>query len=441
MRFALSHGTDVNARNNNKQTALVFALNQARALSRSGGPLVTIEAVRFLIESGADLEVPDSLGATAVHHAAQIADRSFLELILDCGAKPRHVTKSGYSVVTHACYQPSGPEKWALVRQLCEVGASLDLASEYSESPLSVCLHFGDFDTLRLLIELGADTGSLNWTALHRAVALEGFSEIKSMRPTATEINTVNRRFEQSPWLLAFVRGNLEVIRWLADRGADLAQTGRCGESLLHIAARFGHLDAVNWLLVFGADPNAIHQFGGAPLQEAAEWDHVHCAIALLKQGASSSSSNHFQSQAIHAAKSVPMLQALVESGGSDVNAVDGCGEWALKHAAEANDEKRIQWLLAHGAQVDLTSTGEAALHTAVRHDSREAVEMLLSAGANPNQQDVDGWTPLFSAQSREVILALRKVGADPKITDQAGGAPEGWLEDPILLNALREKL
>jgi ankyrin repeat protein len=135
------------------------------------------------------------------------------------------------------------------------------------------------------------------------------------------------------------------------------------------------------------------------------------------------------------------MIRTLVGLGGADLNAVDGCGEWPLKLAAEHNDTRRIDWLLGHGAQVDRTSTGETALHTAVRNDSRESMELLLAAGANPNQQDVDGWTPLFCAQSREAIRALREAGADPTITDQTSYGPEKWLKDPILLKAIREKL
>ena len=135
------------------------------------------------------------------------------------------------------------------------------------------------------------------------------------------------------------------------------------------------------------------------------------------------------------------MLQALVERGGADVNAVDGCGDWPLKRAAEANDIKRLEWLLKHGAEVDRTFTGETALHSAVRGDSREAVDLLLAAGANPNQQDVDGWTPMFSALSREVIYTLRRAGADLRIIDQGGYGAEKWLKDPILIRALKEEL
>ena len=115
-------------------------------------------------------------------------------------------------------------------------------------------------------------------------------------------------------------------------------------------------------------------------------------------------------------------------------------GDWPLKSAAETNDVDRISWLLERGAEVDLTSTGETALHAAVRSDAREAVSLLLDKGANPNAQDGDGWTPLFGAQSSEAIQALLNADADPKLADQADWGPERWLKDPILLSALEKK-
>jgi cytohesin len=439
--FALAHGTEVNARNGSDQTALVFAFEQAKAYARRRGPIITIDAARVLLNSGADLEAGDGLGSTAIHHAVAIADRSFLDLLLEHGGDARHFGRSNYSVLTHACYQPPSPGKDAIVRKLHEAGASLDAASDYGEFPLGVCLYFGDLGTMRVLLELGANPGPLNWTPLYHAVAMGSVADLERIAPTPAEINAPNDRYHLSPWLLAFKRGDLGIIRWLAERGADLTATGRCGESLMHLAARFGHVDALHWLNELGADPNPLNEFGKSPLHEASEWNHVGAASALISFGANAKQQGRVGEQPIHAAQSLEMIQTLVELGGADVNVLDGCGEWPLKLAAEQNDVERIEWLLNHGAEVDLTSTGETALHAAVRHDSRESIALLLRAGANPNQQDVDGWTPLFSAQSMEAITELRKAGADPKITDQAAGGPEKWLKDPILLKALRGTL
>jgi ankyrin repeat protein len=439
--FALRTGTDVNSANSAGQTALIFALERAKAFSRRCNPKVTLEVVEALLDAGANLEAKDSLGTTAIHHAVGIPDPRFLGLLLERGANARHVTKSGYSVLVHACFQPASLEKREIVERLHEKGADLNATSVHKEFPLGVCLLFGDFDILRWLIEVGADSGPLNWSELHHAVALKNLADIERLSPSAKDINTKNAHFELSPWQLAFIRGEVGIIRYLAGRGAELTQVGRCGASLLHLAAKFGHEGAICWLLDLDAQTNIRSDFGDRPLHQAAEHNRVASARTLLKRGADASPQNDVQSQPIHAAWSLEMVRLLVESGGAEVNVVDGCGEWPLKSAAEDNDVERIAWLLNHEAEVDFTSTGETALHSAVRSDSREAVNALLNAGANPNAQDVDGWSPLFGASSREVIQVLRRAGADPRITDQAGWGPEKWLKDPILVRALREPL
>ena len=435
MALALSKGADIEARNPAGQTALVFALERAQALSRWQGPKVTLEAIQFLMEAGAGLEATDSLGATAIHHAVRIPDPEFLKLVLRFGGNPRHVTKSGYSVLLHACFQPSGPEKIGIIEHLHETDASLDAASEHDEFPVGVCLRFGDLLTLRRLIQLGADPKPLQWSEAHHAVAFGGLAELEHLSLSAEAINAKNLRFGLSPWLLSVIRGDIETVKSLAEHGTDLSQTGRCGVTSLHLAAEFGRVEALSWLLDLGANPNTGDDFGQTPLLRTSEWNQLLCARALLGKVAESTDTS---SQPIHAAHSLEMVQLLVEVGGADVNAVDGCGDWPLKNAAANNDLRLVNWLLDHAAKLDLTSTGETTLHAAVRADAREVMKLLLERGANPNAQDVDGWTPLFGASSREAIHLLLEFGADPKLTDQAGWGPERWLKDPILLAALR---
>jgi ankyrin repeat protein len=65
-------------------------------------------------------------------------------------------------------------------------------------------------------------------------------------------------------------------------------------------------------------------------------------------------------------------------------------------------------------------------------------MDQLIAAGANLNAQDVDGGTPLFSAQSKEAIETLLRAGARPEISDQIGGLASEQLKELLLINALR---
>ncbi len=67
------------------------------------------------------------------------------------------------------------------------------------------------------------------------------------------------------------------------------------------------------------------------------------------------------------------------------------------------------------------------ALSDAVRGDDRSAVEKLLRDGANPNERESDGATPLAWAATRtnaEITGVLLKAGADPNLTNELGIGP-----------------
>jgi hypothetical protein len=91
-----------------------------------------------------------------------------------------------------------------------------------------------------------------------------------------------------------------------------------------------------------------------------------------------------------------------------------------LLKAAEKNDIKKLEELLAQGADAnyaDKAGPGRTALSVASLSGHREAVEFLIKRGANINYQDrAMGYTPLTWAANQghvEVARSLIKAGAD----------------------------
>ncbi|MBR2611488.1 MAG: ankyrin repeat domain-containing protein [Clostridia bacterium] len=108
----------------------------------------------------------------------------------------------------------------------------------------------------------------------------------------------------------------------------------------------------------------------------------------------------------------------------TDLN-MRGCtGETALMWASFYGHYPIVEWLLAHKADITLTSdVGYTALHYAVQENRLEVAELLLKKGANPNARDKYGNTPLFRTnQNRlEMIKLLLVHGADPTIPNNSG--------------------
>ena len=74
------------------------------------------------------------------------------------------------------------------------------------------------------------------------------------------------------------------------------------------------------------------------------------------------------------------------------------------------------RWLIDKGANVNQTSTGSTALHTAINFDHLPIAEALIAAGSDVNAQDVDGESPLFLSASRAGARLLLQAGADPTL-------------------------
>jgi ankyrin repeat protein len=110
----------------------------------------------------------------------------------------------------------------------------------------------------------------------------------------------------------------------------------------------------------------------------------------------------------------------------------EGTGRTLLMLAVGLEDGiAMLRFLIDHGADVNLHDhTGRyTALHFAASDIDKEAVRILLAAGADPNAPDESGWTPLHHVvrgPDTRVLLVLDLVGkgADPAQKDGAGVSP-----------------
>ncbi len=323
-----------------------------------------------------------------------------------------------------------------MMRSLLAQGVSADLETTYGESPLSVSALIGDLDAIELLLGAGANPKPLGWTPIFHAVAFGDFAEIVRLLRKGVD-REVRDRWEQTALLFAIKCGDLDKAKLLLDAGFDLAAQARGGRTALQIAAAQNHAALIAWLVDRGILPNDANGFGETPLMAAAEGDSFEAMNVLLERGADPALENHVQSMAVHHASTLRTITRLVQARPEHINAIDGCGEWPLKGAAAANQVALIDGLHALGATIDLTRTGETALHDAIRTDALEAARRLLELGANPNAQDVDGWTPLFSVRSREAAQLLMQFGADPLIGDEVEARASESIDDLLVLELL----
>jgi hypothetical protein len=107
-----------------------------------------------------------------------------------------------------------------------------------------------------------------------------------------------------------------------------------------------------------------------------------------------------------------------------------------LMCAAARGDTARVRWLLARGAPREAKDVnGWTALYWASSKDRSDVVDALLAAGANVDAADDSGRTPLYVAARDSRIGVMRALLAAGACVEAAGGF-YGWRPLHALLTA-----
>lgn len=214
--------------------------------------------------------------------------------------------------------------------------------SAHGNSPLMYAAALGSPESMRLLLEAGADPNLAN-------------------------------AFAATP--LMWCAGDVIKVRLLLSKGAKVDASSQLGRTPLLIAAAYdGATEAARLLIEKGADVNARDKSGMSVLQQAASSNHIELVRLLLTKGAK-------------------------------VNTADEGGFTPLMAAATNGDRNAelVKLLLEHGAAVNV-KTGDTAemvkngpialghltaLQMAAVQANYNAVEALVKAGADVNAKDV----------------------------------------------------
>ncbi|KAI9358234.1 ankyrin repeat-containing domain protein [Zopfochytrium polystomum] len=94
------------------------------------------------------------------------------------------------------------------------------------------------------------------------------------------------------PLQMACVGGNIDIVRLLVERGADVHRRNYMGKSTLHMACENGNADIVEFLATNGADVNATMDNGQSPVLQACSRGFADVARVLLRFGAEVASSD-----------------------------------------------------------------------------------------------------------------------------------------------------
>ena len=278
-------------RNNNRAAFKQSLRSYRAAVNRKGlggaTPLMyaalygDTESVRQLLKAGADPNLKNNAGATALMWALNDLEKT--KLLIDAGADVNARSDDGQTpLLIGTGHFGAGP----VVKLLLDHGAdpTVKVSNATGEmTPLAQASYAGDADVVQMLLERGADVKKAGFFAMTFA-ALSLCTRCIDLLVKTTEPADLNMAmfFNAPPF------NDPRAAKLLLDRGADIKATDPEGRSILMLASASATLplDTVKNLIERGADVNAKSVKGDTALDFAKRHGQTAVVDLLVHAGA-----------------------------------------------------------------------------------------------------------------------------------------------------------
>lgn len=312
-----------------------------------------------------------------------------------------------------------------MVTLLAEHGA--DVVMNNAFKPLHAAVYSNDCETMEVVIELLEKAGVLNainvqdssgQTALYESAKIGALNSMDTLVEYGADVNIPDGR-GMTPLMAAVEERELNAVDALLDSGANVnaVRNGYSGTALT-MAVRTNYNELFSSphhqdekvkldykialsLLLKGANPNVVDNHGKTPLLNCLSDHRVDIIKLLLRKGA------------------LP-------------GHIDVSGENALHKAIKSKQFIVAKLLLHYDVDVKIQDMmGKTPLHLAAIHMS-ELIPKLIAKGADINQPDGDGNTPLTAALlvgnvSVNTLYQLGWVKAAEGLTDGYNYCRDSW--------------
>lgn len=435
------HRTDMKIQNEHGETPLHLACRSSSS-----------EAVKLLLDLGADIDALDGSGASPLFRAAYEGQKDNVAVLLSWSPSPdlniqRAQDEDGWTAL-HAAYD--NPE---ITRMLLEAGADPTIKSNNGDPPFF----------------LAADCYS-NTVEQYLHAANKVDPNARNSEDGSTALHVAAEAYRAGDDTESSVERSIEVCRLLLAEAADINATTNEGVTPIHLAASSGHLKIIRYLV----EQDSINlevdckEFG-TPLMTAAKFGDLETVQVFLEAGArvDATSDKYEYHTALQAAASrgaEDILRLIIEQEGVDVNATGGTFGSALCAAVVAGNMVCIEMLLDKGADINCHNEDQGtalelaiadsnwplvdqildkrfgaldvnnishskhgtALIAAIESGSLEYVNKLLALQAHPEAHAEDQNAPVHVAVRKgglDIVKALVEFGAHTSYIDRMGSS------------------
>lgn len=376
------------------------------------GKLMRREALKEIVKMNEELKLYDN--TKLLHDAAKNGDIDFLSVLLNAGINIDTCNDYGWTPLFYAVRS----KRTETVKFLIEKGANVNAQDEGGKTPLHVAVNGNSTNIIGILVKAGADTELKDKSGnTARFVAKRGgrhkaekvLSDVPRLLQDA--MREARRKAISQRDIYTITEADFDLLKYT-------------GMTQLAHAVENGNVEAVKFLIGRGADVNKKIKGGGTPLHIAAYKNYMEIAALLIEAEADVNMKDLYGETPLHQAalKNSQVLVPLIKAG-ANLNAQDNKGDCPLHFAAEKNSVDSIIALIEAGANIDLIGYGgRTPLFEAIAWNRVEAVKFLVEAGANVNfrvnlaSSVANGESPIHTAAlfaDTEIMAALLDAGAD----------------------------
>ena len=399
-----------------------------------------LELAQWLAAQNTDFRRVYPDGNNLFLHAVRAGRQDIAQWLEDSGVDSQQINESGGSAITLAARYG---HHQLLARLLAKDAAGTRQICRNGDSPLLIAARHGHGETVKLLMQHGADIGHVNYAdnsvltlaatsneslalwlcdagAYIHHIELSGnnaftlaaqsgfFQLMQTLEQLGIDIHQVNHDNDNAFTLVAR-QGSLPWCQWLAGKGINIHQVNRSHHNAVTLAALAGSLPLLRWL---GTESVDLQQIPKLPPEDQANdngWvyglnaailaagaGHFTEAQWLMQQGLSIHQRDYYNRNAVIHAVRLGQLEAVqwltargiipdsFPNGLSDEFKKYGCN--AMRMAVQFGHLHILQWLHQNGGSLD-QSNSLSLLRLAIRIGHLPITEWLCRHGADVKQR------------------------------------------------------
>lgn len=319
-----------------------------------------LSRVKYLVEKGANIFIKTIEKETLLHLAAINGEILLMEFLISEGLCIQSESSQGETPLHYAVI---GQHKKA-IKYLLERGASLVQENRFGDTVIHIAAEMGKVSLVSLLL-------TDHWDLINIQNTYSGYMPLHE----------------------AVENGNVEVIVWLINHGADLnAKIARKALTPLLLAVCYTKAPAnkiiVDLLLKKGANLDDKDLQGNTALHIATQQGKLEIIKSLLNYPVNIYATNKVRENILHIAvqngnSRIIKILLLADKENVNLNKYDAIGLTPLHIAILNGYPSTIVCLIQADADVNqLTAYQDSALHMAVRSQQLEIVRLLLKRSA-----------------------------------------------------------